>query len=255
MAKGRSEAAGRVGRAAAAGEYRRPDLAVQVGYCGAERRRNRLVGGGPGGEPGAGMTGTPGSEGGSGKRVRRKAGTAPRADPATPTVRTGRLGWSRRIQPSDWRSPAWTSRAESTDAISSVVSCMSTDKLHERIYAPCARHVRLRLARLRTGRVISARRVRELAEALLEDLSAPERDAVLCRTAARTYRLAVTTVGSRRAAPPPSSRLTRSRGRPGSTARAGRSRSRRGGPAHARWRPRRRRGARRTGRCLARCGR
>ncbi len=33
-------------------------------------------------------------------------------------------------------------------------------------------------------------RVRELAEAVLEDLFAPERDAVLCRTAARTYRLA-----------------------------------------------------------------
>jgi hypothetical protein len=33
----------RVGRAGAAGEYRRPDLAVQAGYCGAERQRNRLL--------------------------------------------------------------------------------------------------------------------------------------------------------------------------------------------------------------------
>ncbi len=53
-----------------------------------------------------------------------------------PTVRTGRLGCNRQNQPSDRRSLAWTSRPESTDAISSVVSCMSTDKLHERIYAP-----------------------------------------------------------------------------------------------------------------------
>jgi hypothetical protein len=48
------------------------------------------------------------------------------------------LGCSRRNRPSDRRSLAWTSRSESTDAISLVVWCTSTDKLHERIYAPYA---------------------------------------------------------------------------------------------------------------------
>jgi hypothetical protein len=54
----------------------------------------------------------------------------------TPTVRTGRSGCSRRVQPSDWRSSGWVGRPESTDVISSVVSCTSTGKLHERICAP-----------------------------------------------------------------------------------------------------------------------
>ena len=55
---------------------------------------------------------------------------------ATPTVRTGRSGCSRRNQPSDRRSLAWAGRPKSTDAISSAVSSTSTDKLHERIFAP-----------------------------------------------------------------------------------------------------------------------
>jgi hypothetical protein len=46
------------------------------------------------------------------------------------------LGLQPPTPPPDWRSPAWTRRPESTDAISSVVSCTSTDKLHERLYAP-----------------------------------------------------------------------------------------------------------------------
>ena len=41
-----------------------------------------------------------------------------------------------RIQPSDCPWPARISRPESTDVISSAVCFTSTDKLHERIYAP-----------------------------------------------------------------------------------------------------------------------
>jgi hypothetical protein len=50
-----------------------------------------------------------------------------------------------------------TVRAESTDAISSVVSCMSTDKLHERTYAPYAVPGTLRAAEvleIRDGRIV-----------------------------------------------------------------------------------------------------
>ena len=53
-------------------------------------------------------------------------------------VRIGRSACSCRIRPLGRRSLAWIGRTESSDAISSVVSCTSTDKLHERIGAPYA---------------------------------------------------------------------------------------------------------------------
>lgn len=72
----------------------------------------------------------------------------------TPTLRTGRSRYSRRIQPSHSPSSAWTSRPKFTDTISSVVSCTSTNKLHERISAPY-------------GQMTSANR------AMMQDISTP----------------------------------------------------------------------------------
>src|SRR6266568_8532906 len=98
--RGTARLRGRVGRAGAAGEYRRPDL-ERLGTAEPSRQRNRLFGSGPRGEPGAGMTGTPGSEGGSGKRARREASTAPRADPATGDARIVGSTSGRPTPPSD----------------------------------------------------------------------------------------------------------------------------------------------------------
>ena len=52
---------------------------------------------------------------------------------------TERSSCSRQIQPSDCPWPARVSRPGSTDVISLVVCFTSTDKLHERIYAPFGR--------------------------------------------------------------------------------------------------------------------
>jgi hypothetical protein len=59
-------------------------------------------------------------------------------DITTLIVRIGRSACSCRIRPLGRRSLAWIGRTESSDAISSVVSCTSTDKLYERIGAPYA---------------------------------------------------------------------------------------------------------------------
>jgi hypothetical protein len=125
----------RVGRAGAAGEYRRPTW--KSGRVLRSRAATQpLVGDGPRGEPGAGMTGTPGSEGGPGKRARRKATTAPRADPATGIGRTGRSCSDRRIHPPARTRSMRLAKAGYTDTICSAVSCTSTSELHERIHAP-----------------------------------------------------------------------------------------------------------------------
>jgi hypothetical protein len=85
-------------------------------------------------------------------------------------VRTGRSRCSSRIQLSHSPSSAWTSRPKFTDAISSVVSCTSTNKLHERIYAPY-------------GQMTSANR------AMMQDISTPSARSpmavALCRIPSR----------------------------------------------------------------------
>jgi hypothetical protein len=84
------------------------------------------------------MTGTPGSEGGPGKRARRKAGTTSRADPATGIAHTGHSDWRRRVLPPILMSPAKLAKVGCTGVTCAAVSCMSTDELHEHIYAPHA---------------------------------------------------------------------------------------------------------------------
>jgi hypothetical protein len=54
----------------------------------------------------------------------------------TVIVRTGHSGWSRRIRPRVWTSPARASKVRSAAAIGSAVSSMNTAELHERISAP-----------------------------------------------------------------------------------------------------------------------
>jgi hypothetical protein len=58
------------------------------------------------------------------------------ATATTVIVRTGRSGWSRRINPPVWTSSARVSEVRFAAVIGSAVSSMSTAELHERISAP-----------------------------------------------------------------------------------------------------------------------
>src|SRR5512132_1332231 len=75
----------------------------------------------------------------------------------TVIVRTGRLGWSRRIHPPVWTSSARGSEVRFAAAIGSAVSSMSTAELHERISAPHALTCGVRLGLWRPAIIASLR--------------------------------------------------------------------------------------------------